>query len=362
VAGGVVAAGVVTRVHDTHEAQSWSDARSIPVVHLIPVGGNAAQEPLTLPGTMQAWVAANIYARVPGYLRGWDEDIGNAVKTGTPLGRIDTPELDQQIAQARAGLVSAQANARFAKTTAARWNDLLTDHSVSEQEADEKNADAAVKAAAVQAARADLGRLLALKGFSTLRAPFAGIVTARSADIGDLVGPGASGRQPLFSVAQTGRIRVYVSVPQSYSAAMTPGVAATLTVPDFPGRTFTGRVIGNAGAVDPQSGTFQVQLAADNPDGALKPGGFARVRFDIHGGADSVTIPSSAIVFRAAGTQVATVGADGHVAMRPITIGRDLGQTVEVASGLHAGERIVDNPPDSIAEHELVRVAEPARG
>jgi RND family efflux transporter MFP subunit len=356
VAVAVVAIGVMTRSSDAHEAQGWSDARSIPTVHLVAVKPSATSDALTLPGTMEAWIAARLYARVGGYVKDWSKDIGADVAAGTPLGTIDTPELDQQIAQARADLASARANAGLAKSTAARWNDLLSSASVSKQEADEKNGDLAAKNAAVQGAEASLGRLLALKGFATVRAPFAGVVTLRNADIGDLVGPGASSQQPLFAVADVHRIRLYVSVPQSYSAAMKPGLAATLIVPDYPGRSFDAHVIGTSGAINSQTGTLQVQLVADNPDEVLKPGGYAQVRFDVPGRAGTVQIPSSSLVFRSAGTQVAMIGPDDHVRMQRIRLGRDLGGSVEVTAGLDADARIVDNPPDSLADGELVRV------
>lgn len=356
VAVGVVVAGTMSRASDTHEAQNWSNARSVPTVHLVAVNGSAATDGLTLPGTMAAWNAAKLYARVGGYVQGWSKDIGAEVSGGTPLGKIETPELDQQIIQARAALAKAKADASLAKSTAARWNDLLTDHSVSEQEADEKNGDLAAKNAAVQGAEADLGRLMALKSYATVRAPFAGVVTARNVDIGDLVGPGASTQQPMFSVADVRRIRLYVSVPQTYAAAMTPGLDATLSVPDQPGRTFDAKVIGTSGSINPQTGTLEVQLVADNPGEVLKPGGYAQVKFSVPGQAGTVTIPSSSLVFRAAGTQVAMVDANDHIHMQPVTLGRDLGGTVEVVTGLGRNARIVDNPPDSIAQGELVRV------
>ncbi len=355
-AAGTVAIGVAGRMGDTATAQQWSDARSIPAVHLVPVKHDAATDPLSLPATLAAWNAAKLYARVGGYVKAWYRDIGAHVGAGTPLGVIDTPELDQQIDQARAALASAVADQRLARSTAARWNDLLASHSVSQQETDEKNGSLAARTAAVDAAKANLGRLLALKGFATLRAPFAGIVTTRAADIGDLVGPGATTQQPLFAVADVSRIRVYVNVPQVYSAEIHNGAAATLTVPDYPQRTFPAHVVGDSGAVDPQSGTFQVQLVADNPGEVLRPGGYAQVRFDVPSQGGNVQIPSSALVFRSQGTQVALVGADGHVRLRRITIGRDLGQTVEVVSGLKPNDRVVDNPPDSISDGELVRV------
>jgi RND family efflux transporter MFP subunit len=362
IAIGVVAAGAISRHHEDGEAQSWSDARAIPTVHLIPVSAGGAGAPLSLPGTIQAWNAAKLYARVGGYVKAWYRDIGADVTAGTALGLIDTPELDQQIMQARAALARAKAGASLARSTAARWNDLLTTNSVSHQEADEKNGDLLAQNAAVQAAEADLGRLTALKSFSTLRAPFAGVVTQRTADIGDLVGPGASQQQPLFSVADIHKMRVYVSVPQSYSAAMKPGMPATVSVPDYPGRTWQGPVIGTSGAINGQTGTFQIQIAIDNPGEALKAGGYGQVSFDMKGQTGSVQIPSSSLVFRAAGTEVATVGPDGKVHMIRITLGRDLGGKVEVTHGLTAAMKIVDNPPDSISEGELVRVGTQTNG
>jgi RND family efflux transporter MFP subunit len=362
VAAGVVISGSMSRAGDTSTTKSWSDARAIPTVHLVPVTPSAASAALALPGTMQAWNNARLFARVGGYLRGWYKDIGAPVGAGTVLGSIDTPELDQQIVQARADLASARANAALARSTASRWNDLLSTASVSKQEADEKNGDLLVKSAAAQGAAANLERLLAQKTFATVRAPFAGVVTTRTADIGDLVGPGATAQQPLFAVADIRRIRVYVSVPQAYSAAITPGLTAKLTVPDYPGRTFSAQVVGNSAAISPASGTFQVQLVADNPGAALKPGGYAQVAFDVKGQASTVQIPSSALLFRAQGTQVAMVGPGAHVRMQPVTVGHDLGSTVEITAGLKPSDRIIDSPPDSIAQGELVRIGGGSRG
>jgi len=356
----VVAFGAYSRIHDTREAQHWSDARSIAVVHLVPVKAAATSGALDLPGTLAAWNAARLYARVGGYVRSWNKDIGAVVSSGVPLAQIDTPELDQQIGQARADLNSAEAAAGLARSTAARWNDLLSTTSVSQQEADEKNGELKVRQAAVAAARSNLGRLLALKDFATIRTPFAGVVTARSADIGDLVGP--TGQQPLFSVADVRRIRIYVSVPQVYSAAIRPGLAATLTVPDYPGRTFHAQVIGSSAAINTQSGTFQVQLVTDNPGEILKPGGYAQISFGVPGQAGAVQIPSSALIFRAQGAQVAIVGPGDRIQLRRIIVGRDLGPTVEVTSGLTATDHVVDSPPDSIADGELVRVQQGKNG
>lgn len=358
----LVVTGIVSRLWNAHEAQSMSDLRAVPTVHMVPVKPSAASDGLVLPGTMQAWNAAKLYPRVNGYIKSWVRDIGDVVRAGEVLGTIDTPELDQQIAQARADLASATASANLARSTARRWNNLLTTESVSKQEADEKNNDLATKAAAVEAGRANLGRLVAQKEFSVLRAPFAGTVTLRNAEIGDLVGPGTSNQQPVFAVADTHKIRIYVSVPQAYSAVVRRGLAATLSLPDYPGRTFTATVIGISNAIGAQTGTFQVQLITDNPASLLKPGGYAQVDFHVDGRAGTSVVPSSALIFHAQGTFVATVRPDSGVQMIPVKLGRDFGGSVEVLSGLPAGTQIVDNPPDSLAEGERVHIAGPEHG
>ncbi|WP_314372323.1 efflux RND transporter periplasmic adaptor subunit [Sphingomonas paucimobilis] len=353
---GVVGLGALTRSHDVAAAANWSNANAIPTVHLVPVKGGAASDALDLPATLEAWEAARLFPRVSGYVRSWSQDIGAHVGAGQALGVVDTPELDEQIGQARAALASAIAHEKLARSTAARWNDLLTSSSVSKQEVDEKNGDLAVKAAGVAEAHAALSRLEAMKRYAVIRAPFAGVVTARNAEVGDLVGPGAAAQSPMFGVDDTHRIRVYVSVPQSLSATIKPGMAATLTVPAFPGRQFTAKVAGLSSAVDPQSGAFRVQLYADNPDGALKPGGYAEARFDLPGQAGAAQVPSSAILFGAGGAQVATVDPHGRIMMHKVHIGQDNGPTVQILSGIKPGAQIVDNPPDSLAQGELVRV------
>ncbi|GAA3264569.1 efflux RND transporter periplasmic adaptor subunit [Sphingomonas yabuuchiae] len=359
---GTVGVGILARSHDVAAAASWSTTNAIPTVHLIPVKGGAATDTLDLPATLEAWEAARLLPRVGGYVRSWSQDIGAHVAAGQALGVIDTPELDQQIGQARAALASAVAHEKLARSTAARWSDLLTTSSVSRQEVDEKNGDLAVKAAGVAEARAALSRLEAMKRYAVVRAPFAGVVTARNAEVGDLVGPGAATQAPMFGVADTHRIRVYVSVPQSLSATIRPGMTATLTVPAFPGRPFTATVAGLSSAVDPQSGAFRVQLFADNPDGLLKPGGYAQARFALPGQPGAAQVPSSAILFGAGGPQVATVDPRGHVVMHQVHIGQDDGPTVQILSGITPGEQIVDNPPDSLAQGELVRVGQTRHG
>jgi RND family efflux transporter MFP subunit len=355
-AGGVVAAGALGRLSERHAAQGWSDTVAVPTVRLVAVAPVAPTQALTLPGTLQAWNTARIFPQVNGYVKAWYKDIGQPVGAGTLLGLIQTPEVDQQIVQARADLARAHADQMLAARTAQRWNDLLSSASVSKQEADEKNGSLEDRKAAVLAAQANLDRLIAMKDFASLRAPFAGTVTMRSAEIGDFVGPNADSHQPLFAIADTHAIRVYVSVPQAYAAGIRPGLTVTMTVPEFPGRTFPARLVGDAGAVSPQSGAFQIELVADNPDRALRSGGYAQVSLDLPRSGDTIVIPSSALLLRGGGTQVATVGTGNRITLHTVTIGRDLGPTVEVTAGIARGSRIVDSPPDSLADGEVVRV------
>jgi RND family efflux transporter MFP subunit len=360
IAGGVavlvVGWGLFSRNHADVVAQSFADAQAEPTVHLVTPQVAGRSDSLVLPGTMQAWNSARIFARVSGYVRSWSKDIGAQVGGGTPLGYIDTPELDQQIIQARATLMRTKAEAALAKSTATRWNDLLTSNSVSHQEADEKNAGAATANAAVAEAQANLGRLLAMKAYGTVRAPFAGIVTARNSDIGDLVGPGATNPQPMFAVADLNRIRVYVNVPQQYSAQMKAGQTATLTIPEAPGQALKATVLAQANAINPTSGALQVQLVTDNPTHLLKPGGYAQVSFSLPVQVGLTTVPSGALILRGGGTKVATVTPDGHVHLIPVTVGRDMGATVQITSGLSTTTKIVKDPADSIEEGQKVRI------
>ncbi len=352
----VVAAGIFSRSHEADTAQQWSNAQAVPTVHLIQPSAIAKSDGLLLPGTLEAWNTAKIFARVPGYVHAWYHDIGDQVTAGTPLGSIETPELDQQIIQAHATVDRAKTEEELARTTAARWTDLLTTLSVSRQDADEKKANYATHAAAVREAQADLGRLLAMKAYATVRAPFTGEVTMRDADIGDLVGPGATTQQPLFAMADEHRIRVYVNVPQQYATAMHQGLGASLSIPEAPGKEIPAQLLAASGAVNSQNGAFQVQLLTDNPGRMLKSGGYAQVHFQLSSSASLVTIPSNALVLRGSGTKVATVDKNGRVHLLPVVLGRDLGASVEVSSGLTANTPIIDNPPDSIANGEQVHV------
>ena len=351
------ALGIVTRVHADQQVKSWTDAEAIPTVKVISLNGSAGAQTLVLPGDVQAFNSAPIYARVSGYLKSWRADIGAPVKAGQILAEIDTPDLDQQLVQAKADLGTAVANEHLSRTTAARWAGLLAQDAVSQQDADTKNGDLAAKAALTASARANVARLEALESFKHISAPFGGVVTARSTDIGDLISAGAPASTPLFTVADESRLRIYVRVPQSYSASIKPGMAASFTVPEHPGQTFAANLAASADAITPQSGTLLVQLQIDNADHALKPGDYAQVRFSLPAQGGAIEVPATTLMFRDAGMSVAVVGPGGRVAIKSVTLGRDLGSTVEIASGLAPADQVIDNPPDSLRAGDQVRIA-----
>jgi membrane fusion protein, multidrug efflux system len=351
----VIATGVTTRLYASRTTAQWTEEQSVPTVSVaVPSRTNGASS-LVLPGKLAAFYSAPIYARVPGYLRIWNKDIGAQVHKGDVLAVIDTPELDQQIQQARADLANAVAAQRLSESTSKRWSSLLTLDAVSKQETEEKSGDLAAKTALVAAAKANLDRLSDLKNFARITAPFDGTVTNRSVDIGALVNAGAeSSASPLFTVADVHRIRIYVSVPQNYSAEIHPGMSATLTLPEYPGRTFVATLDSTSNAIGEQSNALLVELLADNPDSALKPGDYAQVSIHVPVAKNTLVVPASALIFDRHGLQVATVLPNNRVSMKSITIARDLGTEVEVSSGLGPDDRVIDNPLDSIVDGDRV--------
>jgi RND family efflux transporter MFP subunit len=298
-----------------------------------------------------------VYARVSGYLKHWSVDIGAPVKSGQVLADIETPELDQQLKQADADLETALANERLTEITSRRWQHLLSSDSVSQQEADEKGGDYEAKKALVAAAQAGVERLRALESFKRITAPFDGIVTARKTDIGALINAGHDAGHELFTVADVHKLRLYVEVPQSYANQIQIGMKAQLEVPEHPGQTFSAVLTNNSHSVSETSGTVLVELEVDNAAGTLLPGEYGNVRFNLPRDEHTVEVPASALAFRKEGLTVATLTADNRVAYRPIKISRDLGGMVEVASGLSAKDRIIDNPPDSLEDGDQVHVA-----
>jgi RND family efflux transporter MFP subunit len=351
----IVAIGIGSRVHADHRLAAIAAEDAVPTVTVIRPDKAGTGNELALPGNIEGFNSAALHARTNGYVRRWLVDIGDQVRAGQTLAIIDAPEVDQQLAQARAAYQTAAANERLARTTARRWDTLLAKDAVSRQEADEKRGDLAAKAALADAASAQVRQLQAQLGFTQIRAPFAGVVTSRSAQIGALTVAGSAASQPLYTIADVDRLRIYVHVPQGYSAQLHPGMHATLGVPEYPGRSFDAVMTRSAGAVDVSSGTVLVELYATNPDRALKPGSYAQVHFALPANT-TVTLPASALIVREDGTLVATVGADNRIRLKPIHIARDDGATVEVSTGISGNERIVDSPPDTLANGDQVRI------
>jgi RND family efflux transporter MFP subunit len=361
---GALTAAVVVAVYGVVD-RGWSEdnlaqltvREAVPVVDVIHPQRGVSGEQLTLPGTVRAFFQAPIYARVSGYLKMWYKDIGAHVTTGELLATIETPDLDQELAQAKADLTIAQANYRLAQVTAERWQKLLKSDAVSVQEVDVKAGDAAAKQASVTAAQANVARLEAQEAFKRIVAPFNGIITARRTDVGALINAGSGVGPELFAVADVHQMRVYVRVPQAESAAIATGMKASLRLPQYPDRAFPATVVTTANAIDSTSNTLLVELTADNSGGVLTPGTFADVHFHLPPQPDVVRIPTSALLFREGGLKVATVGAGGKAVIKPIQAGRDLGTEVEVLSGLTPSDRVINSPPDSLLAGEKIRVA-----
>ncbi|HZU52023.1 MAG TPA: efflux RND transporter periplasmic adaptor subunit [Sphingomicrobium sp.] len=353
---GVVATGVAARRHNEHELAKWTAAQSTPVVTVIHPKPATASGNLVLPATLQALNSAPIYARTSGYVRKWFADIGQPVRAGQVLAVLDAPEVDQQLAAAKADLQTARANQQLAATTAVRWKNMLAQDAVSKQETDEKVGDLAAKAAVTRAAAANVNRLRFTQGFTRLVAPFSGIVTTRATEIGQLVTAGNANAAPLFTVADVSTMRVFVRVPQSYSAQVHPGMHVALTLPEYPARTFDATLVRSAGAVDPSSGTVLVELQAPNADRSLKPGAYAQASFPLSGAGGTVTLPASALITGDKGTQVAVIGPNGRALLKNVKLGRDLGSTVEVSAGLSMNDRVIDSPPDSLQNGDPVQV------
>jgi RND family efflux transporter MFP subunit len=362
VALAVVAIGATSRIMATNGLATVASDAAIPTVAVVSPTKDANADALVLPGNVQAYNSAAIYARTNGYVRRWLADIGDNVKAGQPLAILDAPEIDQQLARAQADYQTALANQRLAETTAKRWSAMLEKDAVSRQESDEKLGDLAARSALSNAALANVKQLRAMQGFTRLSAPFSGVVTSRSAQIGSLVVAGNAAAQPLFTVSDVHRMRIYVRVPQGYSSALHPGLGATLTLPEYPGRSFAATLTRSAGAVDAQSGAVLVQLEAANPDGALKPGAFSQVNFKLDAGqGNGVSLPGSAILYSNDGPSVALVDGKGRVTMKPIKIARDEGAQVLVSGGLTPSDRVIDTPPDAIRTGDIVRVQAPTK-
>ena len=357
VAAAVVVFQVVSRSRGDAGVRKWTAAQALPSVTLVTAQADAASSTLTLPAQLQAYESAGIHSRVSGYLKDWKVDIGSEVKQGQLLAEVDTPDLDQQLAQARADLATARANQVLSQSTEVRWKNLLAKDAVSQQEYDEKAGDLAAKTSVVKAQEANVSRLMATSAFKRIVAPFNGVVTTRSTDIGQLISAGNPAEPPLFTVAQVDQLRVYVQVPQSYVAQIHAGMTAKLMAPERPREDFTATVVTDAQAIQQQSGTLLVQMQIDNRAHKLKAGGYVQASLDLPATTRVARIPASALINDEHGVHVAILGSDGKVAMRPVTVARDLGQSIDISAGIAPGDRVIDSPPDDLAAGDQVRIA-----
>jgi RND family efflux transporter MFP subunit len=351
--------GIFVRIGARNALSKEASEVAVPVVQVVRPAPAQDADSLILPANVQAYADAPIYARTNGYLRRRLVDIGAHVKKGQLLAEIDTPEVTQQIAQAEAGLVTAQANASLAQTTAARWSSMLSTDSVAKQDVDEKLADAAAKAADLNAAKANLNRLRQLGDFQRIVAPFDGIITARSIDIGALVtaGSGPAVGPELFHIASVDKLRVYVNVPQSYAPFIKIGGKAQMNLAERPGQSYTARIASTAESIDQASRTLLTQLEVDNSEASIPPGSYAEVRFEFPGGRGALRIPANCLMFRGDGISIVTVDSNNRLEVKPVTLGRDMGKVVEVLSGATTEDRVVVNPPDLAVSGVAVRVS-----
>jgi RND family efflux transporter MFP subunit len=356
----IVVAGVVPRLRAKAEVRAETDNLAVPTVNVIHPKRGSPQQEIVLPGNIQAFIDAPIYARTNGYLQSWYFDIGARVRKGQLLAIIDTPEVDQQLQQARADLNTAQANLRLSEITNNRYDGLKNTDSVAQQDVDNAHGDYAAKKATVDSAAYNVKRLEDLQSFTKVYSPFDGVITARNTDIGQLINSGsASPAKELFHVAATRTLRVFINVPQQYSVAAKPGLSADLTLAQFPGRKFQGKLVRTANAIDLASRTLLVEVDVDNTTGELLPGAFTEVHLKIPADIPTFILPVNTLIFRAQGLQVAAVENNNTAKLLSIALGRDFGAEVEVVSGLTGQESIIASPPDSIIDGEQVRIAQP---
>jgi RND family efflux transporter MFP subunit len=345
------ARSMTSLVDETRELNTLSVAVTRPKA-------GSPDEEIVLPGTLQAFADAPIYARTTGYLKRRLVDMGARVKAGQLLAEIDAPELEQQLQQSRADLATADANLRLAQLTADRYRELVKTESVTQQDADNAAGALEARKAALESARHNVDRLEQLEGFTRIYAPIDGVITSRNTDVGALIDPGASGgvARELFHVSSIGRLRLFVSIPERFSPVARKGLSADLTLAEFQGRRFSGILVRTSEAIDVSSRTLLVELEVGNPTGELLPGAFAEVHFKLPKPVSSWTLPVSTLIFRASGVQVAVVQPDSTIAMRPVSLGRDFGTEVEVLDGVGADSVVVVSPPDSLVDKQVVRV------
>jgi RND family efflux transporter MFP subunit len=348
--------GIGTRIQAQAALRRATDEAAVAVVATIKPNVDGAVEEVVLPGNVQAFADAPIYARSTGYLRRWLVDIGSKVKKGQLLAEIDIPEVDQQLLQAQADVATAEANNRLAQSTAKRWTEMLATDSVSKQDADEKIGAAAAQQSALESARANVGHLRELQSFKRIEAPFSGVITARNVDIGALVNAGTE--RELFRIAASDKLRVYVQAPQSYVSFIKIGMPVDIQFADRPGQKYSGKLVRSADAIDPVARTLLIQIEVDNASGELLPGSYAEAHLQLPN-TRGLRLPVNALIFRSEGLQVATVTAAKRIALKTIELGRDYGTEVEVINGLSSDDAVVLNPPDALFDNQQVRLAQP---
>ena len=356
VVAGIVINGLHVRSTDAAQLKANTEKQALTVVSVISPTPATEAGLLSLPGRFEA-PRAPIYARVSGYLKSWKTEIGTPVKAGQLLAEIDTPDLDQQILQAKAELATTQANAALSENTAKRWKSLEAANFVSSQAVEEKVGDYNAKLAAVNASQANVNRLLSMKNFARIVSPFDGVVTARNTEVGALINTVSDPGRELFVVTNTKRLRLYVSISQNQVSSIRQGSKAKFTLPSQPGKVFTASVVNMSQAINSSSGSMLVQLAAENARDDFLSGGFASVSFDIDAAADRYTLPPSALIFSKAGIAVATVNAQNKVELKTIVIARDHGSKVEILSGIQASDKVIENPPDGVAQGDVVQIS-----
>src|SRR5438309_10005448 len=353
----VVVTGIRAREDSGAKLREWTDTQAIPTVAVVLPDAKVLNATIDLPGRLEAYYRAPIFARFSGYLKSWGADIGAQVKPGQVLAGLEAPDLDQQLRQARADLASQQASAKLSEATLTRRKSLIASNFVSMQEIDERTADLSNKKAAVNSGQANVERLEALAGYKKITVPFDGVVTARDTDVGALINAGGGSGPAMFVISDITKLRVYVNVPQTYVAAIKIAAKAVITMPEYPNRTFQATVEASSQSVDVSSGTTRMQLGLDNSAGELMPGGYANVKLSLQRDTVPLHIPASALIFNQSGLRVATVGSDDKVLFKTVTIARDLGREIELGSGLSPEDRIIVAPPDGLADGDQVRVA-----
>jgi RND family efflux transporter MFP subunit len=353
----VAVQGITTRKVADARLSEWTENQALPVVAIATPDTRGKRKVIDLPGRLEAYSQAQIFARVSGYIKELKVDIGTPVKAGQLLAEIDAPDLDQQIMQAEADVASAQANATLAKATLERGKSLIESGAVSKSTLDQRSADSDNRAGLVKSSQANLDRLRVLEKYKRITAPFDGLVTARTTDVGALINAGSSGGPALFVVSDTTKLRGYINVPQNYVPSIKVGTKAQIAVPEYRGRSFQAIVEASAQSVDVASGTTRMLLVVDNASGELMTGAFANVHLELPAPASAINVPSSALIFDQSGLRVAVLGDDDKVVLKTVTISRDLGRDVEIASGLTATDRIIASPPDGIASGDQVRIA-----